>query len=172
MSRKHFAMVVAVIGLLATSPLAVAQQQHGSQGHGGHGTPAGGGHVSRPSSLMRASPAAGIPQMHAPAGGFSRGGHFASPGGTWSAHPVWRGRGEFQQWRGGHWWHGTHGGRTGAWWIVGPDWYWYPTEVGPMPDPYTPPGMTPGYWYWCDFYQQYYPFVGACPSGWQAVAPQ
>ena len=34
------------------------------------------------------------------------------------------------------------------------------------------PGMAAGYWYWCDAYQQYYPYVGACPSGWRAVLPR
>ena len=100
------------------------------------------------------------------------GGHFHGPNGTWASHPGWQGSVQFhQQWNGGHWWHGSYGGRTGSWWIVGPDWYWYPAEVAPVPDPYTPPGMIRGYWYWCDTYQQYYPYVGACPSGWQATQP-
>jgi hypothetical protein len=60
---------------------------------------------------------------------------------------------------------------VGWWWIVGPDWYWYPSEVYPYPSPYTPPDMANGYWYWCDAYQKYYPYVGACPSGWRAVQP-
>jgi hypothetical protein len=55
---------------------------------------------------------------------------------------------------------------------VGPDWYWYSEPVYPYPDPYLPPGATPGYWYYCDFYRQYYPYVGACPSGWRAVPAQ
>jgi hypothetical protein len=28
-----------------------------------------------------------------------------------------------------------------------------------------------GYWYWCDAYQQYYPYVTDCPSGWRPVMP-
>lgn len=111
------------------------------------------------------------PPRGGPVGGILRGGHFTSPSGTWSVHPAWTGSGQFTQWRGGHWWRGTYGGRYGAWWIVGPDWYWYPEEVAPIPDPYTPPGMAAGYWYWCPDYQQYYPYVGACPSGWRAVQP-
>jgi len=39
-------------------------------------------------------------------------------------------------------------------------------------DPYTPPGAVPGFWYWCDYYRQYYPYVGVCPSGWRAVPAQ
>ncbi len=69
-------------------------------------------------------------------------------------------------------WHGEYGSRLGWWWIVGPDWYWYPAPVYPYPDPYLPPGAVAGFWYWCDFYHQYYPFVGACPSGWRAVPAQ
>jgi hypothetical protein len=42
----------------------------------------------------------------------------------------------------------------------------------PYPDPFTPPEMASSFWYWCDAYQQYYPYVGACPSGWRAVPPQ
>jgi hypothetical protein len=61
-------------------------------------------------------------------------------------------------------------GRVGWWWIVGPDWDWYPAAVYPYPDPYTPSDMASGYWYWCDAYQQYYPYVGACPSGWHRTA--
>jgi len=100
------------------------------------------------------------------------GGHFHSSGGAWVAHPGYQGSAQhMEQWRGGHWWRGAYGGLYGAWWIVGPDWYWYPTETGPIPDFYTPPNMIPGYWYWCDTYQQYYPYVGACPSGWRATQP-
>ena len=76
------------------------------------------------------------------------------------------------RWEGGHWWHGTYGARLGWWWIVGPDWYWYPAAVYPYPDPYTPPSAAPGFWYWCEAYHQYYPYVGACPTGWRAVVPQ
>lgn len=55
-------------------------------------------------------------------------------------------------------------GTPGAWWIVGHDWYWYPTDVASIPDPYTPPGMNSGCWYWYDTYQQFFPDVGACPD--------
>jgi len=111
-------------------------------------------------------------------GGSPRGGvagHWSGPSGAWSAHGAWHGDiGHFDidRWRGGHWWNGPYGGRVGWWWIVGPDWYWYPAPLGVYPDPFTPPGAAPGYWYWCDAYQQYYPYVGACPSGWRAVPPR
>jgi len=39
-------------------------------------------------------------------------------------------------------------------------------------DTWTPQtAAAPGFWYWCDDYQQYYPYVGACPSPWRAVPP-
>jgi len=116
-------------------------------------------------------PAGGHPGGHSGAGG----GHFADGHGAWSAHPGWHGSIQHlnpSYWNGGHWWHGTYRGRQGWWWIVGPDWYWFPFAVDPYPDPYTPPGLIGGSWYWCDAYRQYYPYVGACPSGWRAVPPQ
>jgi nitroreductase len=69
------------------------------------------------------------------------------------------------RWQGGHWWHGTYAGRLGWWWIVGPDWYWHPTAIYPYPNAYIPPGQAAGFWYWCDAYQQYYPYVGDAPRG-------
>ena len=76
------------------------------------------------------------------------------------------------RWRGGAWFHGMHDGRFGWWWQVGPTWYFYAAPVYPYPDPYVPPGQAAGTWYWCDAYHQYYPYVGACPSGWRAVPMQ
>jgi hypothetical protein len=118
-----------------------------------------------------ADPPAG-PQGGPQAGG---GGHFADGHGVWAPHPGGQGNihhfnGSY--WQSGHWWHGTYNEQPGWWWIVGPDWYWFPTAIYPCPDPYTPIGMTPGYWYWCGAYQQYYPFVGDCPSGWRAMPLQ
>lgn len=37
------------------------------------------------------------------------------------------------------------------------------------PDPEQPPA--PGYWYWCDEPEGWFPQVGQCPGGWQPVAP-
>lgn len=103
------------------------------------------------------------------------GGHFADGHGGWAMHPGWQGNIQHfnsSYWHGGHWWHGAYENRLGWWWIVGPDWYWYPSAVYPYPNPFTPSEMPEGYWYWCDAYQQFYPYVGACPSGWRAVQPQ
>jgi hypothetical protein len=67
----------------------------------------------------------------------------------------------------------TNDGRFGSWWVIGPSWYWYPNEVYPLPDPYTPPGLAAGLWYWCPDSRQYYPYAGdLCPSGWVPVTPQ
>lgn len=103
-----------------------------------------------------------------------QGGHWSGADG-WHGHAGWHGNiRQFNHgyWQGGHWWHGPYGDRLGWWWIVGPDWYWYPQPIYPYPNPYLPPGAVTGFWYWCDFYQQYYPFVGACPTGWRAVPAQ
>lgn len=107
--------------------------------------------------------------------------HGGRPGGHWSGDNGWNSHGGWHgdirhfdtgRWNGGHWWNGPYGGRLGWWWIVGPDWYWYPQAVYPYPDPYTPPGAAAGFWYFCSAYGRYYPYVGACPSGWQAVVPR
>jgi hypothetical protein len=107
-------------------------------------------------------------------GGLSGAGHRGGADG-WHDHAGWHGdirHFDHGYLEGGHWWHGPYGGRLGWWWIVGPDWYWYSQPIYPYPDPYLPPGAAPGFWYYCDFYHQYYPYVGACPSGWRAVPPQ
>jgi hypothetical protein len=100
------------------------------------------------------------------------GGHFPSPPAGRLVHPAPpAGTRHFDvtRWRSGHWWHGQHGGRIGWWWIVGPAFYWYSSVTAPYPEP--PVSMT-DYWYWCDAYQRYYPYVTDCPSGWRAVLPQ
>lgn len=96
---------------------------------------------------------------------------------------------DLHAWRGGHWYHGRHGGRDGWWWIVGGVYYWYPARVYPYPDPFIPPaarlapvppappppiaqsvpGDAPRVWYYCDAAGDYYPYVPSCPSGWRIV---
>ena len=105
----------------------------------------------------------------------SPGAPVAAGQGAWSAHPAPHGdirHLNLGNWRGGHWWQGDHRGRRGWWWIVGADFFWYPAATGDYPDPYTPAGLVPGWYYWCPDYRQYYPLVGDCPSAWQAVPPQ
>lgn len=90
---------------------------------------------------------------------------------------------DFPRWRAGRWYHGLHGNRLGWWWVIGDAWYLYPEPAYPYPDPYTPPfpdrppapgaeGDEPQYWYFCESAQGYYPYVDACPEGWQLVPAQ
>ncbi|HEY8027382.1 MAG TPA: hypothetical protein VIF60_22755 [Burkholderiaceae bacterium] len=103
------------------------------------------------------------------------------------AHAVWHGdiarfhEHDWGVWRGGHWTHSWHGGRYGWWWLAGGLWYYYPNPIYPYPGPWEPPVatvVTPGaavtppptnYWYFCQASNSYYPYVSACPGGWQRV---
>jgi hypothetical protein len=81
---------------------------------------------------------------------------------------------DYGVWRGGHWFHGPYGGRTGWWWIVGGVYYFYPAPIYPYPDPYVPPAVAPSptYWFYCGNPQGYYPYVPQCSVPWQQVPPQ
>jgi hypothetical protein len=102
------------------------------------------------------------------------------------AHPPWHGdirrfpEHDWGVWRGGRWYHGTHHGRIGWWWIVGGAWYFYPAPVYPYPDPYAPPAaaLLPSpaevppaarYWYYCEPAGAYYPYMPTCQDGWRQV---
>lgn len=78
---------------------------------------------------------------------------------------------DFARWRGGRWAHSWHDGRLGWWWVVGPDWYFYPRAVYPYPNPYVPPYAAAGApaWYYCPPVRTYYPYVATCPVPWQVV---
>jgi phage terminase large subunit-like protein len=86
---------------------------------------------------------------------------------------------DYPVWRGGRWFHGPHGGRSGWWWIVGLNWYWYPAPTYPYPDAYLPPpvvatpppipGALPHYWYYCADPPGYYPYVPQCFRNWERV---
>lgn len=97
-------------------------------------------------------------------------------GATNFPHPNrWAGdirRFDLPLWRGGHWLHANHAGRFGWWWVVGANWYFFNRPVYPYPDLYTPFGAPFGWWYWCDPYQEYYPFVTYCPAPWESVLPR
>jgi hypothetical protein len=68
----------------------------------------------------------------------------------------------------------------GPW--VYPPYYPYPVYVPRVYAPPAPPpvyieqqmapAMEPGYWYYCNEAQAYYPYVQQCPGPWQKVAPQ
>jgi len=100
--------------------------------------------------------------------------------------PRWRGdishfhEHDWGLWRGGHWSHARHDGRMGWWWVIGANWYFYPSPVYPYPSPWEPPptalvsppvGVAPlapptPYWYYCESSNGYYPYVPTCPGGW------
>lgn len=93
---------------------------------------------------------------------------------------------DYPHWRGGHWYHGDHGGRLGWWWIAADMWYFYPAPVYPYPNPYVPPAVVieqepapvvaappqETVWYYCKSSRTYYPYVSACPEGWRIVPAQ
>lgn len=82
-------------------------------------------------------------------------------------------------WDHGGWYHTWYGGRFGWWWVVSGVWFFYPVPVYPYPDPYIPsdfvaPPPPEGaaavqFWYFCPASNAYYPYVPACPTGWQQV---
>lgn len=86
----------------------------------------------------------------------------------------------------GHFHHyGPHVGVVigGPFWWPGsgyydPYYYGYPpvVTVPAQPPVYIeqaqPDALAPGYWYYCDRPDGYYPYVRQCPGGWQRVAPQ
>jgi len=89
---------------------------------------------------------------------------------------------DFYAWHGGYWHHAWYGGRFGWWWVVSGVWFFYPVPVYPYPDPYVPssfvappppddapPPVTDQFWYFCPASNAYYPYVPACPTGWQQV---
>jgi hypothetical protein len=78
---------------------------------------------------------------------------------------------DLANWQHGGWQHVRHNGRLGWWWVVGTDWNFFADPVYPYPDLYTPANMPFGWWYWCDSYQEYYPYVTYCPLPWESVMP-
>jgi hypothetical protein len=82
-------------------------------------------------------------------------------------------------WGPGYWgWPGYWGPYRG---YYGPSYYggYYggPTVVYTEPRVYVERDPAPApaegqWWYWCQSAKGYYPYVNACPEGWQRVAPQ
>ena len=156
--------------LLLTGPL-YAQTNRGA-GHGVAGGLRGAAPGSRPASMPRGP--ARWSDFH----------HDASPARI-SPHRyqitnlprpnAWHGdiRGfDMARWQGGQWRHVSHDGRLGWWWTVGPEWHFFDAPVYPYPDLYTPQNRPFGWWYWCDTYQEYYPYVTYCPLPWESVMPR
>lgn len=62
------------------------------------------------------------------------------------------------------------------------DYYYYPPAVVTIPSSppvyieqgnvQPPPQNESNYWHYCDNPEGYYPYVKACPNGWQLVPPQ
>jgi len=106
----------------------------------------------------------------------------ASPSDAWGRDRHSRG--------GPHFWGGAHvRGGPSFWWgprvYLGPPVLWAPSPY-PYYSPhyYSPPVVvesppvyveqqpaTPGYWYYCQNPNGYYPYVSQCPGGWTPVAP-
>jgi hypothetical protein len=117
-------------------------------------------------------------------GGFGGGGHSGGFGGD---HDHWHGGwgGGWGGYRGGWGWGGGYYGGLGlGFYGLGYGYpyyggYGYPATVvtAPVTPPVyiqqTPPvtQRAPGYWYYCTHPAGYYPYIKACPSGWQPVAP-
>lgn len=79
--------------------------------------------------------------------------------------------------RDGHWEFGWHDGRLDWLWVVGGAVLLYNvTHPTPVSQPPTVIVQTPAqvptqaYWYFCPSSGSYYPYVKACPDGWQRVA--
>jgi hypothetical protein len=61
-----------------------------------------------------------------------------------------------------------------AWLVVEcpPGWYWSRLQFTLSLTFILRPILHRGIWYWCDSCQNYYPNVGLCPLGWEAIEPQ
>ncbi|TBR15531.1 hypothetical protein [Rugosibacter aromaticivorans] len=106
----------------------------------------------------------------------------ASIGSAWAD----RGHGSHDWGHGQGWGHGYFGIAIDPWapWYYPPIYYppaYYPQTVviqpSPsvyieQPDPAPAPAEQANYWYYCGKSKTYYPYVKACPSGWQRVTPQ
>jgi hypothetical protein len=115
-------------------------------------------------------------QGHAPVGFQGRSAFQARPVPRGQLHGQFHGRPGF---------HGHPGLRStiivapGYWWYAGnPGFPYYgdpPAVVQEAPPMYVQPGsdpQQPGYWYYCQNSQGYYPYVRECPGGWLTVVPQ
>jgi hypothetical protein len=123
---------------------------------------------------------------HGGGGGWSHGGggngggaHAGSPRFAAGASVQRFAGGDFDAWRGGHWYHGAISGNFGWWWWADGFWYWYAAPVYPYPmvvadtyvtdEDYAGPPTSGPVWYYCHGPEGYYPYVRACSSGWQVV---
>jgi hypothetical protein len=163
---------------LVLAPMGAHAEEHGSRPVGGRGSVAHSAAAPNPQSRGSFGIA---PPVHSarPIPGY------AGPraGGGWSGRSEngFRTHGQFERGdrdhdlddRGGaRFFHGRHRGHFGWWWINGGTWYPYGDPLFPYDDFAAPALPSPGYWYWCESAQAYYPYVSSCPEGWQLVVPQ
>lgn len=79
---------------------------------------------------------------------------------------------------GPHYYYGPrwYGGFYAPYYWYGPDYGYYyyppPAQVYAEPDDTVVEQAAPAYWYWCASAKNYFPYVQACPEGWQAVPAQ
>ncbi len=143
---KVACLLIALIGSITSNTL-WAEGRGGGGGHYG----GGGGHY----------------------GGGGGGGHYGGGGGHY-------GGGGWGYGHGGHSSYGFYFGAPFYPYYSNPYPYYYPPAVVTVP--VTPPvyiQQTPpaaqqypaGYWYYCTNPEGYYPYIKACPNGWQQVDP-
>ena len=99
----------------------------------------------------------------------------ASSAAPLSAQYRYRGGYGYGGWHGG-WWNGGAGAALGLGLGLGvlggalataP--YYTAPYYGAPGYGYAPAPAVPTTWYWCDPYQQYYPYVPTCPTAWRQV---
>jgi len=190
--KMHAVRIAALLlGLgLATAAWGDGHHFHNVGSAAGHA--AGGEHGHAPGGPGVAPHGGGYFRNVPPAA--AHGAHFASGGPQHWQH-AW-GHGDIHYfgyhdryyWNHGYWNHSWYGGRFGWWWIVSGVWFFYPVPAYPYPDPYVPSSFespppppdvqdappapaaaTDQFWYFCPASNAYYPYVPACPTGWQQV---
>lgn len=171
--RFHLILTGIAFGFLLITPL-YAQRSHEESRPMGVGAPHGGGGFHAP-TVFRGGPRGpmGWESFHHDTAPARVSPHRLS-GTNLPRANAWHGNVrdfDLATWQGGRWQNVVHGGRLGWWWVVGPDWYFFGAPVYPYPDLYTPFGEPIGWWYWCDPYSEYYPYVTWCPVPWESVMP-
>lgn len=176
MSRIFSTMFAAAAVVLAGP--ASAQMHEGSRGGGGFHGPGGGGWD------RGGSPHGGDGGIH---GDLHSGDHGSPSSGVHTQSHQYEyhsrsfsslSRDERSNWASGEWRHALHNGVFGWWWFLDDDWFFYPDAIYPYPTyiapllsvqetPMPPPAQP--YWYYCANPVGYYPYVSACPVGWQTV---
>ena len=180
-ARSSVSVLLLCTGL-AVSTAALASHDHfhniaPAPGHAAHDTPHAPGPVPHGSGYWRGIPPAAPHGAYFAAG---RPGHYVH---YWGHGDIrYFHQRDFYAWNGGYWRHSWYGGRFGWWWVVSGVWFFYPVPVYPYPDPYVPssfaapppppddaPPVADQFWYFCPASNAYYPYVPACPTGWQQV---